>query len=152
MTFNEVHKLIKKGDAVALRHALDEGVSPNLANQFSWTLLMLAAMEGDICIGELFVSRGAVLDTTNDFGETALSLAAHAGHLPFTRLLLSNGASIELSSTWTQSRGLDQIYVGSSQRQNRIGSGAPDSCWQFNKPRRTFTMMGRSSRGFASYT
>jgi ankyrin repeat protein len=69
-------------------------VSPNLANQFSWTLLMLAAMEGDICIGELFVSRGAVLDTTNDFGETALSLAAHAGHLPFTRLLLSNGASM----------------------------------------------------------
>jgi ankyrin repeat protein len=94
MTFKEGHKLIKKGDAVSLRHALDEGVSPNLANQFSWTLLMLAALEGNMIIGELLISRGAILDTTNDFGETALSLAAHAGHLPFIRLLLANGASM----------------------------------------------------------
>src|ERR1039458_1776093 len=94
MTFKEGHKLIKKGDAVSLRHALDEGVSPNLANQFSWTLLVLAAPEGNIGLGQLPISRGAILDPTNDFGAPALSLAAHAGHLPFIRLLLANGASM----------------------------------------------------------
>jgi ankyrin repeat protein len=95
MTFEEAHRLIKKGDILSLRHELDEGASPNLANQFSWTLLMLAAIEGNAPIGELLISRGAALDGTNDFEETALSLAAHGGHASFIRLLLANGASID---------------------------------------------------------
>ena len=93
MTFDEAHRLIKKSDVVCLRHELDRGLSPNLSNQFSWTLLMLAALEGNTSIGELLISRGAPLDTTNNFGETALSLAAHGGHAPFVRILLANGAS-----------------------------------------------------------
>jgi len=93
MTFDEAHRLIKKSDVVSLRHELDEGVSPNFSNQFSWTLLMLAAIEGNTNIGELLISRGAALDKTNDFGETALSLAAHGGHASFIRLLLAHGAS-----------------------------------------------------------
>jgi ankyrin repeat protein len=95
MTFNELHRLIKKGDLVSLRHELDMGLSPNLSNQFSWTLLMLAGLEGNTSIGELLISSGASLDTTNSFGETALSLAAHGGHAPFIRLLLANGASTD---------------------------------------------------------
>ena len=95
MTFDEAHRIIKKGDLTSLRHSLDGGLSPNLANQFSWTLLMLAAIEGNTSIGELLISKGAALDTTNDFGETALSLAAHRGHAPFIRILLANGASTD---------------------------------------------------------
>jgi ankyrin repeat protein len=83
MTFDAVHRLIKQGDLISLRHELDGGLSPNLSNQFSWTLLMLAAIEGNTRIGELLVSSGADVDATNNFGETALSLAAHAGHAPF---------------------------------------------------------------------
>jgi ankyrin repeat protein len=95
MTFDEAHKLIKKGDLVSLRHELDGGLSPNLSNQFSWTLLMLTAIEGNTKIGELLISRGASLDRVNDSGETALSLAAHGGHIPFIRVLLASGASRE---------------------------------------------------------
>jgi ankyrin repeat protein len=93
MNFDEVHRLIKKGDVTALCQELDGGLSPSLSNQFDWTLLMLAAIEGRTAIGELLVSRGAELDTLNDFGETALSLAAHGGHTAFVRVLLANGAS-----------------------------------------------------------
>lgn len=93
MTFDEAHRLIKKGDLLSLRHELDQGLSPNLANQFSWTLLMLAAMEGDAPIGEYLISKGASVDATNNFGETALSLAAHGGHRQFIRILLAKGAS-----------------------------------------------------------
>jgi ankyrin repeat protein len=93
MTFDEAHRLIKNGDLVSLRHELDAGTSANVVNQFSWTLLMLTAIEGNTTIGELLISRGATIDKTNDFGETALSLAAHAGHARFITVLLAHGAS-----------------------------------------------------------
>lgn len=93
MTHDEAHRLIKKGDLVSLRHELDRGMSPDLSNQFFWTLLMLAALEGNVAIGELLISKGAGIDKTNDFGETALSLAAHRGHTQFIRVLLAHGAS-----------------------------------------------------------
>jgi len=93
MTFDECHRLIKKGDVVSLRNALDQRLDPNLSNQFSWTLLMLAAMEGNTSIGELLLERGAKVDEVNDVGETALSLAAHKGHIPFIHMLLRSGAS-----------------------------------------------------------
>jgi ankyrin repeat protein len=93
MTHDEVHRLIKKGDLVSLRHELDGGMSPDLSNQFSWTLLMLAALEGNSAIGKLLISRGATINKANDFGETALSLAAHGGYTHFIRVLLAHGAA-----------------------------------------------------------
>ena len=120
ITFDEAHRLIKKGDLVSLRHELDSGLSPNLSNQFSWTLLMLAALEGNTTIGELLISRGTPLDTTNVFGETALSLSAHRGHAPFVRILLANGASTDCRphghslEDWLKvASGLPQVKIAS---------------------------------------
>jgi len=94
MTFNDCHRLIKRGDTVSLRWAMETGeVDPNLHNQFWWTLLMLAALEGDTLVTELLLERGAAVNTVNQFGESALSLAAHKGHLPCLKLLLRWGAS-----------------------------------------------------------
>lgn len=95
LTLEEAHRLIKRADILALRHALDSGLDPDLANRFSWTLLMLTAIEGNRPIGELLLARGAHLHATNDFGETAISLAAHGGHEPFVQLLLQNGAATD---------------------------------------------------------
>ena len=95
MTFNQIHKLIKNGELSSLRSELDAGLSPSLSNQSSWTLLMLAAVEGNTAIGELLISRGAELNAKNKFGETALSLAAHGGHTAFIQVLLANGASTD---------------------------------------------------------
>jgi ankyrin repeat protein len=81
MTFDEVSKVIKKGDIVRLRRELEDGLSPNLCNEYSWTLLMAAAMEGNTSIGMLLIEKGADLDSRNKFRDTALSLAAHSGHL-----------------------------------------------------------------------
>jgi ankyrin repeat protein len=93
VTFDEAHRLIKKGDIIAIRQALDGGLDPNLSNRFSWTLLMLAGLEGNLKIGELLISRGAAIDEVNDFGETALSITAQQLHAPFVQFLLSKGAS-----------------------------------------------------------
>lgn len=95
MTFEEAHIAIKKGDVISLRHALDAGMRPDLSNQFSWTLLMLAAIEGNTAIGSLLIESGAELDRRNKFRETALSFAAHSGHPSFVELLLTSGASLE---------------------------------------------------------
>jgi ankyrin repeat protein len=95
MTFDEAHIAIKKGDVISLRHALDAGMVSDLSNQFSWTLLMLAAIEGNSAVAELLIARGADSNRTNDFGDTALSLAACGGHAQFVKILLAHGASVE---------------------------------------------------------
>src|SRR5256885_1924216 len=95
MTFDEAHRAIKKGDLARLRKELGNGLNPNLANRNFWTLLMLAAMEGNTSVGSLLIEKGADLNSRNKFGSTALSLAAHTGHPSFVKLLLERGASLE---------------------------------------------------------
>jgi uncharacterized protein len=95
MTFDEASKVIKKGDVQRVRHELANGLNPNLRNQYSWTLLMLTALEGNTSIGRLLIEKGADLDSRNKFGDTALSLAANSGHPSFIKLLLQSGASLE---------------------------------------------------------
>lgn len=120
MTFDDAHSLIKKGDIVSLRHELEGGASPNLSNQFSWTLLMMAAIEGNTAIGELLISRGAALDKSNDFGETALSLAAHGGHASCIRLLLANGAPTDCRPHGHSLK--DWVTVASGLPQDKLAS------------------------------
>ena len=95
MTYIEASKVIKKGDIIHLRKELDNGLNPNLCNQYSWTLLMAAALEGNTSVGLLLIEKGADLDSRNKFRDTALSLAAHGGHVSFVKLLLTNGASVD---------------------------------------------------------
>ena len=93
MTFEQAHRAIKKGQITVLEEAIPSAIDVNAANRFSWTLLMLAALEGNTKIGSLLIERGADVTALNKFGESALSLAAHHGHLPFVKLLKVHGAS-----------------------------------------------------------
>jgi ankyrin repeat protein len=118
MTFDEAHRCIKRGDVLSLSRALDDGLDPNLANRFAWTLLMLAAMKGNTRIGEVLFAKGAKINAANDVGDTALSLAAHAGHIKFARWLLFVGASTDCRphghdmATW--------IKMGSGLPENKL--------------------------------
>jgi len=87
MTYRGAQNLIKRGDEAGLRQALDTGLDPNLANQNGWTLLMLAAVEGDVPIGRLLVEKGAVIDAGNNKEDSARSLATSRGHTLFVDLL-----------------------------------------------------------------
>ena len=93
MIFEAAHQAIKKGQAGMLEEAIPATLSVNSSNRFGWTLLMLAALEGNTKIGTLLLDRGADVAALNNFGESALSLAAHKGHLPFVKLLKERGAS-----------------------------------------------------------
>jgi len=87
MTYRAAQNLIKRGDEAQLRAALHTGLDPNLANQNGWTLLMLAAVEGDAPIGRLLLEHGANPTLQNNKSETALDLATHRGFPLFIDVL-----------------------------------------------------------------
>ena len=87
ISYRAAQTLIKRGDEPALRAALDAHLDPNLANHKGWSLLMLAAVEGSVPLGQLLIERGADLAAMNLKGETPLSLATQKGHTDFANLL-----------------------------------------------------------------
>ena len=93
MTYRGAQNLIKRGDEAGLRAALGQGLDPNLANQNGWTLLMLAAVEGNVPIGQLLIEKGASVGARNNKDDTALTLATHRGYTVFVDLLNPNGTS-----------------------------------------------------------
>ena len=91
MTYRGAQNLIKRGDEPALRAALEAGpktgLDPNLVNQNGWTLLMLAAVEGNVPIGRCLLDHGADPAIQNNKSETALTLATHRGYQLFIDIL-----------------------------------------------------------------
>jgi ankyrin repeat protein len=118
MKCEEAHRAIKKGRINVLEDAISSGLSVNSSNRFGWTLLMLAALEGNTRIGALLLAHRADVTALNNFGESALSLAAHKGHLPFIKLLKSSGAlsyvrphGCDLESWLRNASGLPQTKI-----------------------------------------
>jgi len=87
MTYRAAQNLIKRGDEPALRAALSTGLDPNVANQNGWSLLMLAAVEGNVPVGRALLEHGANPALTNNKSDTALTLATHRGYDLFIALL-----------------------------------------------------------------
>jgi len=87
ISYRAAQTLIKRGDEPGLRAALTTGLDANLVNQNGWSLLMLAAVEGDVPLGRLLLEFGADPALENNKGETALALATHRGFELFVALL-----------------------------------------------------------------
>jgi ankyrin repeat protein len=93
MTYRGAQNLIKRGDEAGLRGALEQGLDPNLPNQNGWTLLMLAAVEGNVPIGRLLIEKGASINVRNNKEDCALTLATNRGYTVFVDLLTLSGAN-----------------------------------------------------------
>jgi ankyrin repeat protein len=93
MTYRGAQNLIKRGDEAGLRAALDAGLDVNSVNQNGWTLLMLAAVEGDVPVGRLLVERGADVAAKNKAEKTAEMLAADRGFGQFVEMLNGSAAA-----------------------------------------------------------
>jgi len=77
--FDDLHRLIKRGDLATIRAWIQSGGDVRLTNQYGWTLLMLAALHGRTDIAEMLLAAGADADAQNKFGDTAASLADQKG-------------------------------------------------------------------------
>ncbi len=87
ISYRAAQTIIKRGDEEALRKALAEGLNANLTNENGWTLLMLAAVEGSVSVGQALLEAGANKAASNKKGETAESIAASRNHTDFVALL-----------------------------------------------------------------
>ena len=95
-TFEEFHRLIKKGDVTGLRALVASGADVNLRNRFDWTPLMLAANEGHTPIVTFLLAAGAAVQAVNNAGASALAYAALRGRCRTIEVLLDAGASLDV--------------------------------------------------------
>jgi ankyrin repeat protein len=118
-TFDEADRMIKKGNIIALRDALNNGLNANTENRYGWSLLMSAANRCDVRIGELLISQGADVNHITKTKPPSLSgsplqLAILRGHVPFIQLLLSHGAKTDHMpplAEWIKYSGLPQKKI-----------------------------------------
>ena len=89
ISYRAAQTLIKRNDEPAFAAALASGLDPQANNQNGWTLLMLAAVEGNADIGKLLLEKGAKTTAVNNKGQTALAIATQKGHIAFAELLQS---------------------------------------------------------------
>ena len=76
------------GDLAEVRMLIEKRkVSPDAANQFGKTALMIAAGDGSTRIVRMLLDMGADVTLKNKAGKTALDLAAAAGHDTVTAML-----------------------------------------------------------------
>ena len=92
--FDELHRRIKNGHLLELRHELDAGLDPNLKNRLGWTLLMVTALEGRMDVLDLLIARGADPRLKNKFGDTAESLARGDNHTRAADFLAGHAAKM----------------------------------------------------------
>jgi hypothetical protein len=102
---------------------LDAGVSPDLSNQFSGTLLMLSASEGDTAIGELLISRGADADKANDFGDAGPFPCSLRRPYSVRRASACPWGFMRVPSARDHTGTLDESFVRPSSRQDSVGFG-----------------------------
>ncbi len=88
-SYRAAQTLIKRGDEPALRAALTSGLDANATNPNGWSLLMLAAVEGRVPIGQALIDHGANMAALNRTGDSPLDIATKKGHTDFIALLQS---------------------------------------------------------------
>jgi ankyrin repeat protein len=86
-SYRAVQSAIKRNDIEGLTRFLDKGLDPELSNENGWTLLMLAAVEGNVEMGKLLIEAGASTTSANAKGDTPLSIATSRNHAGFVELL-----------------------------------------------------------------
>lgn len=93
-----VFDAVLAGDRFAVEQALAGGASVDGRARDQATPLIVAALDNQVAIAELLMSKGADVMARNSGGFTPLHAAAFSGSLPIARLLLENGAVLEDSA------------------------------------------------------
>lgn len=88
-----LHEAIYQEDMPAVERMLRAGASPNAANRYGVTPLVVAAQTGNSALVKRLLSAGAKVDVPIPGGETALMSASRTGSLEAVQALLKAGAN-----------------------------------------------------------
>ena len=84
---------VYQGHGLLAAHLIERGADPNFANkQIGDTVLMWAAVSGNLRITDLLLRSGANVNAENKMGYRALYRAASKGHVEIVKMLLVAGA------------------------------------------------------------
>jgi ankyrin repeat protein len=86
---------INAGDKAGVVRVLANGTPVDSRARDQATPLMAAALDEQLAIAELLLSKGADVMARNSGGFTALHAAAYSGSVPIAKLLLAKGAVLD---------------------------------------------------------
>src|SRR5690349_7186458 len=90
---DQLFEAVRKGDAAAVKSALDRGADVNAKFRYGTTALFKAAERGNAEVAKLLLDRGADVNVKDTFyGATAMSWAIDGKHVDVVRLLLAKSA------------------------------------------------------------
>lgn len=98
-----------EGNVLRVQTFLDQGLSPQAADERGVTPLFLAAQRGHRDVVALLLDRGAALNPIRQDGVTPIFIAVQAGHRDVVALLLGNGADV---NTGAGIGGVTLLHVG----------------------------------------
>ncbi len=91
---------VARGDATALKVALEGGADAGACGRWGVSALALAAAKGDLEAVELLLAHGAEVDRASEAGNSALMAAAASGRLEVVERLLRAGADPGHKNKW----------------------------------------------------
>jgi ankyrin repeat protein len=93
---DELFHAARKGDAAAVKVALDKGAAVDAKWRYDQTALFIAAFRGHAEVVKLLLERGAKADVKDSFyGMTAVGAAGQKGHAEIVAMLLDKGATAD---------------------------------------------------------
>ena len=95
--FTALHLAASQGDLETCRLLIDAGASLGLSSNDGTTPLMIA-VKSSYDVVELFLERGAPVNSQNQLGETALMMTTRNDYYELAQLLIDNGADLNLES------------------------------------------------------
>ncbi|XP_068219711.1 uncharacterized protein [Palaemon carinicauda] len=90
----EIVRMIRSGDKMGIQIYLRKGGDPNARNPMCWTLLHLAAFEGQTEIAEILIEAGASVNSCTTDMSTPLHRGCSQGNRKVVELLVKKGAYI----------------------------------------------------------
>lgn len=97
---SDIPALVARGDAAALKVALEGGADARACGRWGVSALAQAAGKGDLEAVDLLLAHGAEVDRASEAGNSALMAAAAAGRLEVVARLLEAGADPGHKNKW----------------------------------------------------
>src|SRR5262245_9834296 len=89
---------VSNGKADVVELFLDAGMSPNLKDAGTSTMLMIVAEKGDLAVMQVLLDAGADVNGRDREENTALTWAAGEGQLEATKALIAAGANVNATN------------------------------------------------------